>query len=109
MPSLITTKTGSGKQSLGVGSVLITELAAKLVVAGNQVQKSGTPGFARVFHSCWYGVGFDAGGSPPDLITHGRYQQVEYEDIKLSGLNVFGDTLFWDISQGTSVEFEVDW
>lgn len=109
MPSATFTVTGSGKQSLGAGSITVLEVAATLISPGPLVQFAGPSGFRRVWHSCWYGVGYDNGASPPDWINWNVYQRLEREDYRLNGRNIFADSVFYDVTPGTTVELEVDW
>lgn len=96
--------------SLGAGSVTILEAAGKFVSAGFYTTTAGPATFARVHRVGWYGVGFDGGGLPAfDLITWSRFLANVYEDFRLTGLNIFGDTMFWDMIAGASIEIEVDW
>lgn len=96
--------------AITTSAVTVTEVAARLVTPGFYTTVEGPATFARVHRAGWYGVGYDNHGPPAlDIITYGRFLSYVYEDVHLAPPTVFGDTFFWDMIAGASIEIEVDW
>lgn len=109
MTSINPTLTGSGKAQIAAGaSLTLLEVAPKLTVSGALVRAEGPAGHQRIHQAGWVALGYDGGGSGPDLITWSRFIGLDYEDFRLPA-NITGDSYFWDLTSGTTVQLEIDW
>lgn len=106
---VLTAVTGAGKSGFGT-NVTVQNSYAHLVVPGWSVRFAGI-GTVRTVHQVgWYGLGWDGGGAVPDLISWGRWFQWESEYLNVTpGFLAYADTFFWELSLGTSCDFEVDY
>lgn len=104
--------TGRGSLSLG-GLQNVTEVYAHIVTPADNAQLSGIVPVRRVWHQCWFGVGFTATFGPAfgqTAVSWGRYLANETEDFQRQyGWFALADTLYWDIEAGGVMWFEVDW
>ncbi len=106
---VLTSVTGSGKSGFGT-TITVQNAYAEMDTPGFFVHSTGLGTIKRVHQVAWYGVGFDGGGYPNDLVTWGKWMDFEREYINVSpGFLAYGDTFFWETTQGTTVSFEVDY
>lgn len=110
MPSINPSLTSSGVAYIDGGTARgITGVAPKMTVAGGLVDFDGPAGFERLHHAGWVGLGYDTAAlAGPYLITWSTFIRYPYEDFRLPA-NIFANCYFWDLTPGTTVEFEVDW
>lgn len=100
--------TGAGKQGFGT-TITVQNVYAHLVALGDDVRVDGGGTVRRIHRAAWYGIGFDGGGYPNDLITWHKWMENNSEYINAApGFIAYGDTFFYETTPGTTVDFEVD-
>jgi hypothetical protein len=106
---LLTGVTGAGKSGFGT-TITVQNVYAQMDTAGFYVREVGSGTVRRVHQVAWYGIGFDGGGYPNDLITWGKWMDFEREYInRAPDFIAYGDTFFYETTPGTTCDFEVDY
>lgn len=106
---VVSTASGIGSSPFGM-AVGWAEIYAQIVTPGPSVELISFATVPKVYHGGWYGTGYAASGGFPAYITWGKYMEYAAEDYGgPTGIVAYGDTLFWDLSLGTTVYLEVDW
>jgi hypothetical protein len=105
----VASASGTGSQSLG-GAQPVVEFLARLLTAGDRVSIDGVSDVRRLHHAGWVGL-TEAGTTPPgSIVVWKTYIENEFEDKAVEyAFSNDPDTLFWDITPGTSVELWVYW
>ena len=101
--------TGQGSQSLG-GTQLVTEFLAFLITPGDRVSVDGVAPVRRLHHVGWIGLTEHSTSPAGDIVVWKTYIENEFEDkiVEFAPGND-PDTLWWDITPGTTVDLWVYW
>jgi len=101
--------TGHGKSGFGL-TITVTNIWAQLLTPGWDVRIDGSGTVKRVHRAAWFGIGYDGGGYPNDVVTFGKWLDFNVEYILRTGdFIAYGDTFFWETTDGTHMLFEVDY
>jgi hypothetical protein len=110
----VNTFTASGQGSLSLGGVqTVSEVAAYIVTFAPEATVVGVAPVRRVWHQCFFAIGLTASGGPTSGIffpTFWKYLEVETESNPFATGDLrLADTIYWDVSPGGVMYFEVDW
>lgn len=109
MSSLNSGLSGSGKISLGA-SVTILEVDAIITTLDSLTSADGPLNVQRLHKAGWVGIGYDNGGSPPyDEVYWSEFINHRMRSFRIYPLQIFGNSMFYDLFYGTVADINVYW
>jgi hypothetical protein len=102
--------TGHGTDAFGGGHSIV-DIYLELRTAGDLVRFNGFAPMRRVHQAGWVGFGFAPDTTYPDFLTWQHFLEVEAFDwSNLAGDSVVhADTIYWDVTPGTTIYVELIW